>query len=99
MNVILKIRNAYRRWMGVHRLVETKQGTETFYMVQQKIFGFWWIDRLSIPLRNYDMAKICLESCAADYSPIHGRRIVSVTDERLWDTPARPITPTSSDTE
>ena len=50
-------------------------------------------------LGNYDMAKICLESCAADYSPIHGRRIVSVTDERLWDTPARPITPTSSDTE
>ena len=85
--------------MGVHRLVEIRQGGKTCYMVQQRIFGFWWVDRLTKPLTGYNTAKSCLEQCAAEYKPVDKKTIISVTDERLWDTPARPITPTPDDTD
>ena len=101
MMVLDQVRNAYRKWMGKHRLIEIQQSGETSYMVQQAVFGFWWVDRLNQPIEDYDTAKSCLEECAAEYAPI-AEKVISVKavipekkESRSWgNTPSRPITPT-----
>ena len=102
MSITLQLRNAFRKWMGTHRLIEIRQDGKTFYMVQQAVFGFWWIDRFSAPFDDYDTAKKGLESCVAEYAPID-QKVISVKEvipekeSRTWDTPSRPITPTDTD--
>ena len=73
-------------------------------MVQQGIFGFWWIDRYNRPFEDYEIAKACLEECASEYEPILEKGIVSVIEmrpvekeSRMWDTQSRPITPTPAE--
>lgn len=100
MVILDQIRNAYRKWMGKHRLIEIQQNGKTSYMVQQAVFGFWWMDRYTQPFEDYDKAKSHLEECAAVYAPI-AEKVISVKavipdeqEKRMWETPSRPITPT-----